>query len=116
MFEVRPMPALQLAVSLLLCAAISACMTTSTVLTQRASPCMKILLASGLLDPTPGAQLALIDGSAGGDGAFGLAQTGQLVKANIDKRTAKAIGTSCDAEWTAALKAARPRKRFLGLF
>ncbi|MDR7259894.1 hypothetical protein J2X47_004100 [Sphingomonas sp. BE270] len=38
------------------------------------------------------------------------------MKANIDKRTAKAIGTSCDAEWTAALKAARPRKRFLGLF
>ncbi|MFA6122907.1 MAG: hypothetical protein WC704_03720 [Sphingomonas sp.] len=46
-------------------------MTTSTILTQPASPCMKILLASGLLDPTPGAQLALIDGSAGGDGAFG---------------------------------------------
>jgi hypothetical protein len=77
---------------------------------------MKILLASGLLDPTPGAQLALIDGSAGGNGAFSLAQSAQLVKANIDKRTAKAIGTSCDAEWAAALKAARPRKRFLGLF
>ena len=116
MFDKRPMQALRCMASLTLCVATCACMTTSTVLTQRASPCMKILLASGLLDPTPGAQLALIDGSAGGDGAFGLAQTGQLVKANIDKRTAKAIGTSCDAEWTAALKAARPRKRFLGLF
>ena len=116
MFDKRPMQAWRCMASLMLCAAISACMTTSTVLTQAASPCMKILLASGLLDPTPGAQLALIDGSAGGDGAFGLAQTGQLVKANIDKRTAVKLGSSCDAEWTAALAKAKPRARFLGIF
>ena len=86
MFDKRPMQALRCMASLTLCVATCACMTTSTVLTQRASPCMKILLASGLLDPTPGAQLALIDGSAGGDGAFGLAQTGQLVKLRISLR------------------------------
>lgn len=116
MFDRRPMPALRCMVSLTLCAATCACMTTSTALTQPASPCMKILLSSGLLDPTPGAALATIDGSAGGDGAFALAQTGQLVKANIDKATAKRIGTQCDAEWNAALKAARPHKGFLGFW
>jgi hypothetical protein len=77
---------------------------------------MKILLASGLLDETAGAPVGLIDGTAGGQAAFGVAQTGQLVKANIDKRTAKAIGTQCDVEWAAALKAAAPRRKFLGLF
>ena len=77
---------------------------------------MKLLLSSGLLDPTPGAPLSLIDGSAGGLGAHDLAQGGQLVKANIDKATAKRIGSSCDAEWAAALKAAQPRRKILGLF
>jgi len=77
---------------------------------------MKILLASGLLDPTPPAPASLVDGTAGGLGAHDLAQTGQLVKANIDKQTAAAIGTRCDAEWAAAVKAATPRRRFLGFF
>jgi len=68
------------------------------------------------LDETPPAPASLIDGTAGGLGAHDLAQTGQLVKANIDKKTAAAIGTRCDVEWAAALKAAAPRRRFLGLF
>lgn len=76
---------------------------------------MKILLSSGLLDDTPLAPAGLIDGTAGGLGAHDIAQTGQLVKANIDKRTAKRLGSSCDQEWAAALAKARP-KRFLGLF
>lgn len=71
---------------------------------------------SGLLDPTPGATLNLIDGSAGGLGAHDLAQSGQLEKANIDKATAKKLGASCDAKWSAALKSAQPRKKILGLF
>lgn len=75
---------------------------------------MKILLASGLLDDTKPAPLPA-DDSAGELGAAFIAQSGQLVKANIDKRTAKQIGSSCDTEWAAAMKAARP-KRFLGLF
>lgn len=69
-----------------------------------------------MLDDTAGAPASLIDGTAGGQAAFSVAQTGQLVKANIDKRTAKAIGTRCDAEWAAAIKAATPRRKFLGLF
>ncbi|MDH7973675.1 hypothetical protein QH494_15900 [Sphingomonas sp. AR_OL41] len=77
---------------------------------------MKILLSSGLLDETEPAPASLIDGTAGGLGAHDLAQTGQLVKANIDKRMAAQIGSRCDAEWAAALKDARPRRRFLGLF
>jgi len=77
---------------------------------------MKILLASGLLDETAPAPASLIDGTAGGLGAHDLAQTGQLVKANVDKKTAAAIGSRCDAEWAEALKSAAPRKRFLGLF
>jgi len=71
---------------------------------------MKILLASGLLDQTDPAPLGLIDGTAGGLGAHDAAQTGQLVKANIDKATAKKVGTSCDQEWDAALKSAKPRR------
>jgi len=68
------------------------------------------------LDETPPAPASLIDGTAGGLGAHDVAQTGQLVKANIDKKTVAAIGARCDTEWAAALKAAAPRKRFLGLF
>jgi hypothetical protein len=70
---------------------------------------MRILLASGLLDETPMAQASLIDGTAGGLGAHDIAQTGQLVKANIDKRVAKQLGSSCDREWAEALAKARPK-------
>lgn len=68
-----------------------------------------------MLDETPHADRAAIDGSVGGLGAFGVAEAGQLVKANIDKRTAKAIGDQCDAAWTKALNDARPRRKFLGV-
>lgn len=77
---------------------------------------MSILLASGLLDKTPHADKALIDGTAGGLGAWGTAEAGQLVRANIDKEAAARIGSQCDAAWAAALKAASPRRKFLGVF
>ncbi len=108
MFERLPMPMLRLAAFLTLCVVPTAC-TTMALETKPVSPCMTILLASGLLDPTPSAPIALIDGTAGGLGAHDVAQTGQLVKANIDKATAKKIGTSCDNEWATALKAAKPK-------
>lgn len=116
MFGKPRMRACRLAVSLTLPFALSACLTTRPTLNGQNSPCMKILLASGLLDPTPGADKGLIDGSAGGLGAYAVGEAGQRVKANIDKATAKRIGSTCDAEWSAALKAAQPRKRFLGVF
>lgn len=108
MFERHPMLALRFAACLTLCAVPTAC-TTLSLETRPVSPCMKILLGSGLLDPTPSAAISLIDGTAGGLGSHDVAQTGQLVKANIDKATAKKIGTSCDAEWAQALKDARPK-------
>lgn len=108
MLERLRMPALRFAACLTLCAVPTAC-TTMSLETRPVSPCMKILLGSGLLDPTPSAPIALIDGTAGGLGAHDVAQTGQLVKSNIDKVTAKRIGSSCDAEWAQALKDARPR-------
>jgi len=73
--------------------------------------------ASGLLDATPGAPLALIDGTAAGLGAHDLAQGGQLAKANADKGGALKLLTTCDDEWRAALKRADPKRRkLLGLF
>lgn len=101
--------ACRFAASLTLPFMLSACLTTRPVLTAQNSPCMAILLASGLLDATPGADKALIDGTAGGLGAYSVAETGQLVKANIDKATVKRIGATCDTEWAAALKKAKPR-------
>jgi hypothetical protein len=73
-------------------------------------------MASGLLDPTPGAPLSLIDGSAGGLGAHDLAQGGQLEKANVDKRAAGRVLTTCDDEWSAAVRGAAPRRKILGIF
>lgn len=116
MFAKPLTPALRSLACLPLLFAATACFRPSINLTAPASPCMKLLLSSGLLEETQGAPLSLIDGSAGGIGAHDVAQGGQLVKANIDKATAKRIGTSCDAEWAAALKAVQPRKRILGLF
>ena len=103
-----PMRVFRLALPLTLPFALSACLTTRPVLNAQNSPCMSILLASGLLDPTPGADKGLIDGTAGGLGADSVAAAGQLAKANVDKATAKRIGTSCDAQWAAALGKAKP--------
>lgn len=73
--------------------------------------------ASGLLDPTPAAPLALIDGTAAGLGAHDLAQGGQLAKANAEKRGTLKLLMTCDDEWRAATKRADPKqKKFLGLF
>lgn len=110
------MRASRLAVCLMLPCALSACLTLKSSLNSQNSPCMAILLASGLLDETPGASKSLIDGTAGGLGAFAIAEAGQRVKANIDKATAKRIGSSCDAQWAAALAKAQPRRKFLGIF
>ena len=106
-----PTRAFRLAVSLTLPFALSACLTTRPVLNVQNSPCVPILLASGLLEETPGADKGLIDGTAGGLGAYGIAEAGQLKKANTDKSAARSIATSCDAEWVKALKAARPMRR-----
>jgi len=118
MFALKPMPALRSLAFLTLCFALSACSMFSVrpVLTAQNSPCMSILLASGLLDETPGADKSLIDGTGGGLGAYAIAEAGQRVKANIDKATAKRIGTKCDAKWAAALAQAKPRRKFLGIF
>jgi len=48
-----------------------------------------------LVDPTPGAQLPA-DGSAGSWVVFADAQTGQLDKANVDKRAQYDIVTACE--------------------
>lgn len=116
MFDNSPMRALRSLAFLTPCFALSACLTTRPMLTAPNSPCMSILLASGLLEPTPKAQASLIDESAGGLGAYAVAADGQVRAANIDKATAKRIGATCDAEWAAALAKAKPRKRVLGLF
>lgn len=64
-------------------------------------PCLNQLSSSGLLDPTPGAPLPT--GNKVGDlGAFADAQTGQLDKANIDKRAAKRILAICTKAVSAA--------------
>jgi hypothetical protein len=115
MFAKLRTPTLRSLASLPLCCALCACLTLHPQLNSQDSPCIRILLASGLLEQTPGAAKGQIDGTAGGLGDYAVAETGQLVKANIDKATAKKIGASCDAEWTAALKAAQ-HKKFLGIF
>ncbi len=118
MFAPKTMPALRSMAFLTLCFALSACSMFSVrpVLTGQNSPCIQILLASGLLDETPGADKSLIDGTGGGLGAYAIAEAGQRVKANLDKATARRIGTKCDAQWAAALEKAKPRRKFLGLF
>ncbi len=68
------------------------------------------------MEPTPHADKGAIDGTTGGLGAYAVAEAGQLVKANIDKATAKRIGDRCNADWAKALNDARPRRKFLGVF
>ena len=60
--------------------------------------------AAGLLRPTPGAPRPA-DDSVGAIAAFGVAQTGQLDKANADKASAAGLLDSCDAAWRAAIGA-----------
>lgn len=83
-------------------------------LSQTAPPCRRIVEASGLLSPTPGASRPAND-TVGEIGAFGVRQTGQLEVANADKQSAGRILAACDDAWGEALKAAKPN-RFLGLF
>lgn len=70
--------------------------------------------ASGLLDPTPGAARPAND-SVGEIAAFGVRQTGQLDKSNVDKGSAKKILVTCDELWREGLKKAQQRRRFLGI-
>ena len=83
-------------------------------LSQTAPPCVAIVEASGLLDPTPGATRPGKD-SVGELGAFGVRQTGQLDKSNADKGSAKQVLVTCDQLWRAGLAKAQPH-RFLGIF
>jgi hypothetical protein len=73
--------------------------------------------SSGLLEPTPGASLPA-DDTAGEIAAFGDRQTGQLDKANADKRGARGIIQGCDAAQRKALEDAkkRLRRKVLGVF
>lgn len=77
-----------------------------------------MLIATGLLDPTPATPVRLIDGTAGGAGAFGLGEAGARVTGNIDKARAREFMVRCPAQWKAAQdemrKALRPK--ILGLF
>lgn len=73
-----------------------------------ALPCPEILEASGLLNETPGAPLPPSD-SAGDWIAFGDKQTGQLDKANGDKRGVRGIVALCKRKQAEADAAAKPR-------
>lgn len=73
--------------------ALSAC-TMRTVYNRPAADC-STLVPQVLIDPTPGAPLPA-DGTAGTWVAFGDAQTGQLDKANIDKRAQHDIVAACE--------------------
>ena len=64
--------------------------------------------ASGLLNPTPGAQLPS-DATAGGWVAFGNDEAGQLDKANNDKVGVHGILTTCKAWQDKAVAAAQPK-------
>ena len=111
-FDPLPAPRSTARTSLLLCVLLCAgCAHIN--LSQAAPPCRKIVEASGLLSPTPGASLPAND-TVGEIAAFGVREAGQLDVANADKASAGRILASCDDEWLKALKGARPR-RFLGL-
>lgn len=101
-----------------LCVALSACFTTRNALLAPQDPCPRMLLATHLLDPTPGTPVSTIDGTAGGNDAFGLGEAGARVSANIDKARAREFMTACPAEWAEAMKRAQKavRPRFLGVF
>jgi hypothetical protein len=71
---------------------LSAC-ATRIVYNRPASDC-STLVPQVLVDPTPGAQLP--DPVLGSWVAFGDAQTGQLDKANTDKRAQHDIVTACE--------------------
>lgn len=69
-----------------------------------------MLEASGLLNETPGAPLPASD-AIGEIAAFGDRQTGQLDKANTDKRGARSLTRKC-LEWQAkAMDEAKRRNR-----
>ena len=78
------------------------------MLSPTAPPCLDLVTASGLLEPTPGAARPQSD-SVGELAAFGDRQTGQLDKANADKRGAAAVLTTCEAWKAKAIADARPK-------
>lgn len=97
----------RLPASLALCATLSAC-ATPIVTNLDALPCVEMVEASGLLSPTPGAPLPLSD-KVGEIASFADRQTGQLDKANADKRGARQIMLTCDQYQRRALDEARRR-------
>jgi len=80
-----------------------------------ALPCPTLLIATGLLDETPGA-LPPSDDSGGGWVTFGDRQTGQLDKSNADKRGSRRFLEECKRLQDEANPAAKRRTRFLGIF
>ena len=80
---------------------LSAC-ATPIVYNRPASDC-STLVPKVLVDPTPGTPLPS-DPSVGAWVVFGDGQTGQLDKANTDKRAAHDIVTACEARDRAASK------------
>ena len=102
--------------SMTLLTGLSAC-APSIRTTQDALPCWKLLKASGLLNPTPGAARPQSD-EVGEIGSFGDRQTGQLDKSNADKTGATNLGDVCEAEQKKALEDAkkRNRRKVLGVF
>ena len=95
--------------SMLLAAALSAC-TPSIVMNRPASSCLT-LVPEALRADTPGAPLPAGQ-EVGPWVAFGVAQTGQLSKSNVDKRSVVEILTACEKRDAEAVKAIT-RKPFL---
>lgn len=109
------MPLAPMRLSTLLCAtlALTACAAAPPIVAS-ASAC-SALLPEAWRTPVPGAPLP--QGETVGDWIqFGDAQTGQLDKAN--DRTLSAIGIveRCEARDAEAVKRARRKSRFLGIF
>ena len=98
------------AVISLLAAPLAGC--ASTVTLGNVPECSRLISASGLLNPTPGAEIPEGDAVAWRIGF--LEQSGQLQKANDDKAGAAALMTECETMHRDALK--RSTRRFLGIF
>lgn len=108
-----PRAPLRLLILVSMALAVTACASAPPIVA--ASSACSALLPEGWRTPVPGAPLP--DGDTAGDWiAFADAQTGQLDKAN--DRTLSAIGIieRCEARDAEAIKNARRKTRFLGIF
>lgn len=107
----RPRRALILALPPLLVLSSGACVAGPRInLTQDALPCWEIIKATGLLDETPAARFP-VDDTVGEIASFGDRQTGQLDKANADKRGVVRAGDLCEGHQRKAMEKALERTK-----